>query len=194
MKRKVQGVGITDSKTVDSNGKVLKSYIVWTSILKKCYKAKRDKVTGTLPQHTISDEWLTYSAFKDWYDNAYVDGWNMTAQGNVDNKIFSKETCIFMPPELDSFVYSEQSVGVQGRIGFFPCGPNDTWTTYMGMFNHETKKCERINLGLFAGCTKAIEAYDIERERQADVWKKVMMKDYGWTSEQVKAIKGTQKK
>lgn len=101
MKRTVYGIGIYDSsEPVLGN----KCYDCWRSMIRRCYGTKELKRNPTYEGTTVAEEWLVYSVFKAWYDEHYVEGFQLDKDLIVaGNKVYSKEVCIFVPPWLNSF-------------------------------------------------------------------------------------------
>lgn len=107
------GVGVTDIPA-RTDGIVDKEYLLWTSLLKRCFDEKYLKWKPTYLGCSVSEDWLVYSNFKK--DIVLIhgfgfDGWQLDkdilARGN---KIYSKETCCFVPREVNQFFSGGQSV------------------------------------------------------------------------------------
>ncbi|MGR4990821.1 hypothetical protein ACPV3U_14705 [Vibrio rotiferianus] len=65
----VHGVGYNSGVVTCSNGKVLKSYTVWKSMLERCYSVKSLECHPTYLSKTVCPQWFDYAAFKSWYGN-----------------------------------------------------------------------------------------------------------------------------
>ena len=105
--KKVYGTGITDIKMVDYEGSILKSYLCWKSMLRRCLSDKFKNTHKTYSDCVVSNDWLLYSTFKTWYDKKYIDGYQLDKDVIcVGNKIYSEHTCCFLPPELNSLIQS----------------------------------------------------------------------------------------
>lgn len=114
----VCGVGIIgNEKTKDENGETIKSYSVWTSMLKRCYSDKCQKKQPTYKGCCVCEEWLNYSNFKKWFNDNYyeIEGEQMNLDKDIlvkGNKIYSPETCVFVPKKINTlFVKSNKSRG-----------------------------------------------------------------------------------
>lgn len=84
-----------------------KAYKVWQGMIDRCYgpkskAAKNYKFSGV----TVCEEWLSFSNFKLWFENpanGYIDGYQLDKDILVHgNKIYSPETCCFVPVEINS--------------------------------------------------------------------------------------------
>ncbi len=106
-------VGVTDIAT-RSCGSVDKEYLLWTSLLKRCFDEKYLKWKPTYLGCSVSEDWLVYSNFKK--DIVLIhgfgfDGWQLDKDIlAIGNKIYSKETCCFVPREVNQFFSGGQSV------------------------------------------------------------------------------------
>jgi hypothetical protein len=104
----IYGVGIVGlENTTDANGKQLGSHACWKSILQRCYSDKFQLKWHTYIGCSVCDEWLTYSNFKTWYnDNFYkVEEFKTEIDKDIlikGNKIYSPQTCVFVPNNINS--------------------------------------------------------------------------------------------
>lgn len=97
---------LCDEDVVDSN-----IYFVWKNMARRCY----DKRCQAYPNYggigvTVSEEFKTYSNFKNWYiqesgGNRFLelDKDCLSYLSNVP-KVYSRDTCILIPPELNTFI------------------------------------------------------------------------------------------
>lgn len=106
----IQGVGINDLgySTHIVNGKrtTLRSYTKWTNILIRCYSGWYSKEHPTYVGCSVAPEWHYYSAFKDWMDSQPYEGdrdldKDFLSEGN---KVYSPETCILIPQDINKFL------------------------------------------------------------------------------------------
>ncbi|MGR5549004.1 hypothetical protein [Vibrio sp. DNB22_12_1] len=63
----VSGVGYLDGAVTTSQGKFLKSYQLWASMLKRCYSVKSLEQRPTYLYKTVCPSWYNYANFKSWY-------------------------------------------------------------------------------------------------------------------------------
>ena len=88
------------------NGKYTKCYQVWNSMLQRCYDEKVHKNRPTYINCEVCKEWLNFQNFAKWYyDNYYeIEGEVMHLDKDIlnkGNKIYSPETCIFVPQTIN---------------------------------------------------------------------------------------------
>lgn len=115
----VYGVGfIGDTVTIDENKKQLESYKCWHRMLERCYSEEYQLKEPSYIGVTVCAEWKCYSNFKVWYDDNYYKIKDVRMELDKDilvkgNKIYSPETCIFVPQKINSlFVKNDINRGV----------------------------------------------------------------------------------
>jgi hypothetical protein len=102
-KKLVYGVGINDlSEKVYVNGSIIPLYGCWNNMLKRCYELKYRITHPTYIGCIVCDEWLVLSKFKKWFDVNYKEGLELDKDILVQgNKIYSPDTCCFVPKYLN---------------------------------------------------------------------------------------------
>lgn len=106
----VCGVGINDAEfktesIIDGKRRVIPSYRCWASMLDRCYSPKLQAKRKTYVGCYVCDEWLTYSNFHKWHaSQATTNGYHLDKDTLFPgNKVYSPETCILVPPMVNSF-------------------------------------------------------------------------------------------
>ena len=155
MKPTVRGVGYLGSNLdlkSTHNGKLCKIYTQWYSMIERCYSKKFHRINPTYIGCTVSDEFKDYSKWREWYDNYQYkyDGWQLDKDLLVKgNKVYSIETCVFLPHIINSTLTKSNKTRGNYLIG-----------TY---FDKQHKKfVAKISLG--AGNQKVLGYYDNEYE------------------------------
>lgn len=104
--RLVCGVGYNDGKyRVKIKGKNTKEYDLWSKMIYRCYYDKTHEVNKRYKDCTISENFKSYSYFYEWCQNQI--GFNKKGfELDKDlcfkwNKIYSEDTCFFIPKELN---------------------------------------------------------------------------------------------
>ena len=101
------GVGLTgNTKTVDSNGKIKKSYNVWKGMIYRCYGQKEAEKLPTYRDCIVCDEWLCYANFEHWWDDNYYEVSDQEMNLDKDilfkgNKVYSPQTCVITPKNIN---------------------------------------------------------------------------------------------
>lgn len=105
----IYGIGINDSDSqvyIIKDGKKIPkvAYKHWFSMMSRCYGKVKEKETSYIGC-VVCDEWLVYSNFKEWFDKNYIDGYHLDKDILVKgNKIYSPETCCFVPKEINNLL------------------------------------------------------------------------------------------
>ena len=121
-KRKmVYGIGVNDAYfSTGSSNKREPSYTLWKSILARCY-GKLHKKQITYLGCSVCNEWLVYSNFKKWFDdpaNGYRKGYHIDKDILIrGNKVYSPETCCFVPPEINTLIVKHDATRGDLPIG-----------------------------------------------------------------------------
>jgi len=102
-------VGIGKHK-VSIKGVLTKKYDTWKGMLKRCYSSDYHIEHPAYKDITVCDEWHNFQVFGEWYDEQYKkDGWRLDKDLlSRGNKVYSPDTCVFMPRELDVFLVRDK--------------------------------------------------------------------------------------
>lgn len=159
-KQEIFGVGHRDV-VAHFAGKALRSAKIWYALLARCYCKKTQAKKPSYVGCTLSDEWLVYSKFKHDVENmAGFDkmDWELDKDILVEgNKIYSLETCLFVPREINS-VFKQPSRSKKGLpTGVLPYNSKEgvRYTAYCSTGN----KGVRRNVGTFKTLSEAEGAY-----------------------------------
>lgn len=102
---KVCSVGTNDVKSKqDENGKQPKWYMVWVSMISRCYDPNYHARQPTYIGCTVCDDWLIASNFKEWFDLQTVAPDSQLDKDILKhgNKVYCPEYCRFIPRSLNS--------------------------------------------------------------------------------------------
>jgi hypothetical protein len=166
IRKPVYGVGINDSdyvterkEKVNGKWKVLWKcpyYCRWRDMLARCYSEKYQERYPTYKGCTVIDEWLLFSNFKRWMEKQDWEGKDLDKDLLVEgNKVYSPETCVFVPQLVNSFLIDCGAIR-----GEYPIGVS--WRKALSKLqaycrNPFTKKLE--HLGYFLDPDEAHEAW-----------------------------------
>lgn len=130
---KIHGVGVNDSNyivTTYRNGKriICPAYRSWHDMMTRGYckklKIKHPSYIGV----TVCDDWHYFSKFRKWWVNNHVQGWHLDKDLiKFKNKIYSAETCVFVPQHLNKLITDHSlargkhkiGVGLDNKTGMF---------------------------------------------------------------------------
>ena len=94
---------------MSENRKLTKCYKAWYHMLQRCYDHKLHERYPTYKDCKVSEEWHNFQNFGKWFDDNYyeIEGETMTLDKDIltkHNKIYSPETCIFVPQKNKCFI------------------------------------------------------------------------------------------
>lgn len=98
------------------NQKKTRCYMAWTDMIKRCYD-ENDTKHITYKDCEVCEEWHCYQNFAQWYQDNYYEVNNELMNLDKDilikgNKIYSPETCIYVPARINNlFTKSNASRG-----------------------------------------------------------------------------------
>lgn len=145
---KVMGIGINDLNIkVTDNNKIEKFYELWRNML---YRVQHKKPYQNC---SICTEWIYLSNFKRWFDENYVEGYELDKDlFSKDDKCYSPQTCCFIPHYINNVIvigerYKELPIGVSKY--------KDKYRTYYS----DTQKGKQKFIGYFDTPQEAHIAY-----------------------------------
>lgn len=158
LKPSVLGVGLVgDGNYALQINKVRTKYgSVWKKMLDRCYNPKHMsyKSYGAIGVH-VCNEWLNLQNFAKWFEDNYIEGWQLDKDIMIkNNKIYSPDTCCFLPEEINKCFEKRASCR-----GDYPLGV---------IFDKRTKKyrasLENKYLGQYETVEEAFLKYKTEKE------------------------------
>lgn len=162
MKKLVYGYGINDadyqiSRTV--NGKEIKCpfYIKWMEMLKHCYCPKYQAQFETYKVVLLCAEWHYFMKFRAWMMTQDWEGKDLDKDLLTDSKIYSPETCMFIPHTLNCFLTKSNKTRGPHPIGVSFYRRNSTYASKIS-FNGKRKF-----LGYFVTPELAHKAWQISK-------------------------------
>lgn len=85
------------------NRRKTKAYSKWNNILHRSYDVKHKENNPTYKDVTVCEEWHNFQNFAQWFEENNIEGFELDKDILVkDNKIYSPETCCFVPREINS--------------------------------------------------------------------------------------------
>ena len=130
----------------------------------RCYDEKIKNKHPTYKECVVCGEWLLYDNFKKWCDENYYQIDNERMQVDKDilfkrNKLYSPDTCCFVPDRINSLIIKSDSIR-----GKYPIGVSYKKNT--GLYCASMKKNNRnVWLGEYTTPEKAFSVYKIEKEK-----------------------------
>ena len=118
--KKWETIGYVDGKQKQKLIWFCPFYKTWASMLNRCYSTKLHERLPTYKGCSVSEEWLTFSVFKnwmekqDWQDNQLDK--DLLIEGN---KVYSPETCVFVTQVVNLFTTERGASRGEWPIGVY---------------------------------------------------------------------------
>lgn len=147
------------------NGKATKVNRTWREMIRRCYSEIEQKKRPRYKGCTVCKEWHNFQNFAEWYEENYyeVDGDFMCIDKDIlvkGNKIYSPDTCVFVPNRIN--VLFIKSNKVRGK---YPIG-----TCYIKRNEKFSAVCDKKHLGYYSTPEQAFNSY---KEFKEDLIKQV---------------------
>ena len=171
----VHGVGVVGTKYPSKVGGIqTKEYVLWCSMLKRCYSTTLKKQQPTYEGCEVSDKFKSYEYFYEWCQNQIGFGnrdWQLDKDLLIKgNKIYSENTCVFIPREINQILVKCTASRGEYLIGV---SWSKTNKAFKAMVSRSKGRSEY--LGLFKTELEAFNVYKQAKEtfikEQANKWK-----------------------
>ena len=176
----VHGVGIIGDKydTISGENKKLltREYSIWNNMLARCYNEDRFSRNPTYSDCTVSENFKHYTYFYEWCQEQIGfnnDDWHLEKDILFKgNKIYSEDTCVFVPIEINNLFTTRVRFRGDSPIGVhFSNGKGK----YVAQISDGKSKSNRTHLGLFDDEYSAFCAYkeakEVKIKELAEKWK-----------------------
>lgn len=143
-------------------------YTAWNHMLQRCYNKKCQENNPTYKDCLIEEYWHNFQNFAKWFERNYREGFALDKDILIKgNKIYSTETCCFVPQEINT-LFVKNDV----KRGKYPIGVSELGSKFLAQIKIKSK---RVHLGLFGTIEEAFQAYKTAKEAHikevADEWK-----------------------
>lgn len=168
----VYGVGVL-GESFDKSSCDRELYTLWRNMLKRCYSEGQHVEQPTYKDCVVSDNFKNFQYFSKWCNNQIgfkQNGYQLDKDILVKgNKVYSEDTCVFVPKELNLLLVSRQL-----HRGASPVGVN-----YHKRRKQYRARCNKgginIHLGWFSDENSAFQTYKQVKEAHikevANQWK-----------------------
>jgi len=155
--------------TIDS--KPTKVYAVWVSMLQRCYEPKTQAKYPTYKNVVVDKNWHNFQTFAKWFEENYQEDWEIDKDllSPIDNKIYSPNTCVFLPKALNGFLTNNHNNNTSGHIGVARDKRANKWVAQI-----RDGEGNRAHLGYFTSKEEASNVYKLAREKYANKWQESM--------------------
>ena len=166
----VCGVGVLGAKYPSKiNGVKTREYILWTHMLQRCYSDTYKKKQPTYIGCDVSDKFKSYEYFYEWCHSQIgfgVDGNGNSFQLDKDllikgNKVYSENTCVFLPQEINKVLTKRESLRGEYLIGVCWHNTSKSFVAQVGKSKGRSEwlGCFNTEIEAFNAYKKAKEAF-----------------------------------
>ena len=177
--RSVYGVGFSGQGKykISLNRVVTKCGNRWSKILERCYDEKALIKHPTYRICSVDEHWHNFQNFAPWFEENYnpetMQGWQLDKDIlTKGNKIYSPETCCFVPAEINT-LFSLNNI----NRGDLPIGVQKEGNKYRAAMSDNY-------IGSFDTIEEAFQAYKREKEKLikdlADKWRSLIGERVYW--------------
>ena len=157
-------------KVHDENGKITKCYDAWRQMLRRCYDSKYHEKYYTYKGCEVHNELLCYQNFGEWFmDNYYeIDGEKMCLDKDIlvkGNKIYSPETCVFVPNNINVLFTKRDKSRGSLPIGVSYHKQTGRYRAYCHVYNFKENKSKIKYLGYHNTPEQAFKVYKQFKEK-----------------------------
>jgi len=168
------------------NRKNTKVYQIWNGMLQRAYCPRYHVKKPTYKDVEVCEEWLNFNVFAEWFENNYIEEYHLDKDLlSLNNKVYSPDTCIFIPQALNSFLTNVKSDNTSGYTGVSWDKSCNKWVVSI----NNPKTGRYIHLGRFQSIERASQAYEKKRKVYSRYWKYLAKKVYNLPENAIKNIK-----
>ena len=149
---------------VKENGKHTDEYKIWYHMLERCYDPKHQEKRPRYKDCKVEDYLLNFQHMAEWINKNYyeIPGERMHLDKDIlckDNKIYSRETCIFVPQRINTLFTKRDNARGKNPIGVYEISSGN----YVAQCSNGYGK--QINLGVYSTKEEAFQVYKEYKER-----------------------------
>lgn len=155
---------------VCENGKLTRVYDTWNHMLQRCYDEKFHKKRPTYKDCKASKEFHNFQNFGEWDDENYyqIEGEKMCLDKDIlykGNKIYSLNTCIYVPQTINNLFTKRQNGRGDNLIGTYYHKRDKVYQAQCNLINPEIGKSKQKTLGIYDTEVEAFKVYKYYKER-----------------------------
>ena len=139
-------------------------------MLKRCYDPKYHEKEPTYINCKVCKEWSNFQEYGQWFiDNYYeIEGERMDLDKDIlhkGNKIYSPDTCIFVPHRINTLFIKKDSNRGNYPIGVCYDKQNKKFRARCRIYDFKENKSKNKHLGLYDTPEQAFNAYKEFKEQ-----------------------------
>ena len=171
----VYGIGVSGTKYPPTiSGRNTKEYVLWKSMLQRCYSDAYQKKQPTYEGCEVSDNFKSYEYFHEWCNKQIgfgVNGFELDKDLLIKgNKLYSEDSCVFIPADVNLVLTKRTASRGKHLIGVYWSNTNKAFVARVAK-----NKGKQEYLGSFKTELEAFNAYKEAKEafikEQANNWK-----------------------
>ena len=160
----VYSVGVLGTKYPSrEGGRNTKEYLLWCRMLQRCYSDACKKKRPTYEDCEVSDNFKSFEYFYEWCHKQIGFGnkdWHLDKDLLIKgNKVYSENTCVFLPKEINSLLTKREALRGENLIGV---SWSKTNKAFVATVNKNKGKSE--HLGYFKTEIEAFNTYKQAKE------------------------------
>lgn len=143
-------------------------YNCWHGMFYRCLDKKFKEKCKTYDECQITEKWFNFQEFGQWYDEHYykVENERMSLDKDIlikGNKLYSPETCIFVPQRINMLFVKSNAKRTNLPIGV---SYDEKLDKYVSRYSkiHNMKRISKY-IGIFDTPIQAFNAYKFEKEK-----------------------------
>ena len=149
---------------MSENGKLKKEFKIWFHMIERCYDAKYQERNPTYKGCKVEDYLLNFQHMGEWLENNYyeVPGEKMCLDKDIlckGNKVYSRETCIFVPQRINTLFTKRDKSRGDTPIGVTPTSSGNYRVDCHNGYG------KTIYLGTYSTREEAFQAYKEYKEK-----------------------------
>ena len=149
---------------VKENGKNTDEYKIWYDMIKRCYNPKVHERETTYKDCEVEDYLLNFQHMAEWIENNYyeVPGEKMCLDKDIlykGNKIYSRDTCIFVPQRINTLFVKRDNDRGKDPIGV------DQLPSGNYRVNCSNRYGKQVYLGTYSTKEEAFKVYKEYKEK-----------------------------
>lgn len=114
----INNVTFKTSTTIEGKTRQHPAYHRWHKILERCYSEKSHRDRPTYKNCIVCEDWKIFSNFNRWFKEQHIEGYQIDKDILFfNNKIYSSDTCIFIPSWINLFVTANDKSRGKYKIG-----------------------------------------------------------------------------
>lgn len=133
------------------------AYNKWRGVFVRCYNLSPKRINKAYTSCSVHPDWYNFQNFAKWFEENYVEGFELDKDILFKgNKVYSAETCCFVPRKINNLFVSKKS-----KRGDYPIGSCMDGNKLKTVVNIDGK-C--VNLGRYTDVNEAFLSYKTAKE------------------------------